>query len=173
MEARRFFETSTCHSQTLHCHIPKEFNFYGHCFESFHFYVNTVHGWLPESAHVYPSSSQFVTAVYFYRLSLEFSFTPSLKTSTNNKGMSVCHVYLRTELEVHWINPVRDQWIPIRRASISFCFFLAAYVRSCFVWNEQNRSQSWQQILWAMWWSGQVTSHLPFKLITFNSHPTN
>jgi hypothetical protein len=117
--------------------------------ESFHFSVNTFHGWLPESAHVCPSSSQFVTAVYFYRLSLEVSFTRTAKTSTDNKGMSVCHVYLRTEFEVRWINPVRDQWIPVRRASVSIWFFLfrpkvgrvATYVRSCFVWWQDGMSK--------------------------------
>lgn len=165
--------------------IPKEFNFYGRWFESFHFSVNAVHGWFPARAHVCPSSSQFVTSVYFYRLSLEVSFTRTPQTSADNKGMSVCHVYLRTELAVRWINPVRDQWIPVRRVSISFWSFcsppklgrVAAYVRSCFClvvkWNEQNPSQSWQQILWAMWWSGLVTSHLPFETSTFNPHPTN
>jgi len=100
METRRFFETLVCHCQTLHCHIHKEFNFYGHCFESFHFSVNTVHGWLPESAHVCLSSSLFVTAVYFYRLSLEVCFTRTPQTSADNKGMSDCHVYLQTELAV-------------------------------------------------------------------------
>jgi len=80
--------------------VPKEFNFYGRCFESFHFSVNTVRGWLPESTHVCPSSSQFVTAVYFYRLSREVSFTRTPQTSADNKGMSVCHVYLRRNLAV-------------------------------------------------------------------------
>jgi hypothetical protein len=100
LEARRFFETSVCHCQTLHCHIAKEFNFYGHRFESFHFSFNTVHGWLPESTHVCPSSSQFGTAVYFYRLSLGSLLHTNSQDIHRNKGMSVCHVYLRTELEV-------------------------------------------------------------------------